>query len=178
MLNKPKFFLKRIEGRVGSASACFSIRAIMRTVRSPSARARIGRPDRSLPQASRLPASRRGAGSPSRSPRSSTQPCLLQAILVSHEGPIRIERHVPGQEFVQAEIVALTCFDKRQHPVSHGSDDQDLLPNAASLETRGRQLGLGDALAVRTNEVEHWHCCSSSSQFALPAEALSCPTLW
>ena len=38
MLNKPKFFLKRIEGRVGSASACFSVSAIMRTSAPPRQR--------------------------------------------------------------------------------------------------------------------------------------------
>ena len=82
-------------------------------------------------------------------------PCLLQSISVAHEGPILIERHVPGQELVQAEIVALTCFRKGQHPCRTAATTKSFLLDAAALEPRGRQLGLDDALAVRTNEVEH-----------------------
>ena len=142
---------------------CFSVGpTISPRVRRLMYSKRIRRPDRSLPQASRLPASRRGAGRASRSPGSAAgqhprppMPCLLQSISVAHEGPILIESHVPGQELVQAEIVAPTCLRNGQQSVPHGGNDREPLPDAAALEPRGRQLGLDDALAICTNDVEH-----------------------
>ncbi len=55
--------------------------------------------------------------------------------------PYLIRGPLPGEIFFQVEIVAFASLREGQHPVAHGGDNQEFLPDAPPRESFRRQLG-------------------------------------
>src|SRR5262245_26940767 len=99
------------------------------------------------------------AGSGHTEGRAACRPRLVAVVLdpcCTQTGQaVPIDRALPGQKFVDRQLVAFTRFLEAQQAAAHGGHHFSLAPNDPALGVLWRQIGHGERTAVRPDDVAH-----------------------
>ncbi len=66
-----------------------------------------------------------------------------------------IDRSLPGQEFVNRQLVTIAGFLKAEKATADSGDDFGLAPDDPAFGICGRKIGHGQRTTVRTNDITY-----------------------